>query len=86
MCGSAVSLPHASSATAPGVGDRSVSAPFHHSRMCSGLLITSNTISGDASTWISRSMLPNSMASRFLQRLVAHHGSLGTRVAQPWVA
>ena len=47
-------------------GSRSVSA-FHHSRMCSGLLITSKTTSGEASTWNSRSMAPVLHGSFFLR-------------------
>ena len=45
----------------PGATDSRAASSGHHSCRCSGLLMTSNTISGEASTWISRSMLPYSM-------------------------
>ena len=54
----------------------------HHSRTCSGLLITSKTTSGEASTWISRSMVPSSTVatSRLLpQPLVADDSSADVR-------
>ena len=45
----------------PGTAGYSASSG-HHSRRCSGLLTTSKTTSGEASMWISRSMVPNSVA------------------------
>ncbi len=51
---------HVSSLVEPATGSISVSA-LHQSRMCSGLLMTSNTTSGEASMWTSRSMVPYSM-------------------------
>ena len=60
VVGSAPPAPNTSSPTAPGLGSRCASSG-HHSLRCSGLLITSKTTSGEAATWISRSMLPYSM-------------------------
>jgi hypothetical protein len=53
---------HTNSPVAPGVGWTSDSA-YHHSRMCSGRLITPNTTSGGASMWTSRSMTAYSMGT-----------------------
>src|SRR4051794_25425278 len=54
--------PKTISPSEPGVGSYRASSG-HHSRRCSGLLTTWKTISGDASMWTSRSMVPNSMAA-----------------------
>ena len=57
----------------------------HHSRMCSGRLTTSKTTSGEASTWMSRSMVPCSMLLILSQPLVSQVG-LGSEAHRRIVA
>src|SRR3954452_1303442 len=70
------SSPQISSPVAPGADELRLMSSGHHSLRCSGRLTTSKTTSGEAWTWISRSMLAYSMRTPGLvvQRLVADDG------------